>query len=253
MELRILGIGGFGNPGLPFNTYLLDGHVLVDCPPDILQTLARHSIALEEVDTLILTHLHGDHFFGLPFFLFNLRERLLSPGLPETRRARCLRILAPKGSKKAIRDILSLAISPDHPYIDWTESSLKVEEIREGREGRIDLRDGLWLEFARSDHSVPTYSVMAGRQGEENPRFVGTSDTKWSAKTAALLKRPAVLYLCDANGREPGGVHASPQELLEEGSLLVPPEALLLGTHVSALPGLAGPLRFARPGERFIL
>lgn len=251
MEVLILGTGGFGNPGLPFNSYLIGGHVLVDCPPDILQSLGRAGIPLEAIDVLVLSHFHGDHYFGLPFFLFNLRNRLESLPPGDSRRAHPLRIIAPQGIDEKIAAILGLAISPDHPYIEWALSAVERDEIRPGREGRISIPGGLWLEFAVSDHSVTTFSVLAGVDGEEEARFIGTSDTRWSASTEALLRRPARLYLCDANGKEPGGVHASPVELVGKGMSLVQPGSILLGTHLSEIPVAGGTLRFALPGDRF--
>jgi len=75
MKVKILGIGGFGNTGLPFNSFLIDGHILVDTPPDILQSLKREGVGIEDIDSVVITHYHGDHFFGLPFLLFQYYER----------------------------------------------------------------------------------------------------------------------------------------------------------------------------------
>ena len=72
MEIKILGTGGFENEGLPFNAFLVDGHLLVETPPDILQSLRREKKNLGEIDTIVITHFHGDHCFGLPFLLFNI-------------------------------------------------------------------------------------------------------------------------------------------------------------------------------------
>lgn len=40
---------------------LLDGHILLDCGPHVLQSLAVAGVALESITDVIFTHLHSDH------------------------------------------------------------------------------------------------------------------------------------------------------------------------------------------------
>jgi ribonuclease BN (tRNA processing enzyme) len=67
------------------------GHVLLDCGASSLVALKRLGLAPSSVDTVIVSHLHGDHFGGIPFLVldqqFARRERPLivagPPGLSE--------------------------------------------------------------------------------------------------------------------------------------------------------------------------
>jgi len=68
MNIKILGNGGFYNEGLPYNAMAIDGHVLVETPPDILQSLMQQGMSPAQVDTVFISHIHGDHCFGFPFF-----------------------------------------------------------------------------------------------------------------------------------------------------------------------------------------
>ena len=41
---------------------LVDGHVLIDCGPHTLESLSIQGIPLTDIDALLLTHLHMDHY-----------------------------------------------------------------------------------------------------------------------------------------------------------------------------------------------
>jgi ribonuclease BN (tRNA processing enzyme) len=64
---------------------------LIDCGASSLIALKRAAVDPNEVDTILVTHLHGDHFGGIPFFIldgqFSRRSRRLlvagPPGLTD--------------------------------------------------------------------------------------------------------------------------------------------------------------------------
>lgn len=227
MELKILGIGGFENVGLPFNSYIFDGHVLVDTPPDILQSLRRESVSLDSIDTIVLTHFHGDHCFGLPFLLFNIYVQRAA------RKVSLPRLVVPFPGKGTVKNLLEMAISPDHPYVAWAMGELEIVEVDETSLVRIESKNPIELRFRRAEHSVTTYSIIAGYPGEECPRIIATADTRWSPLIGELFSSGAKLYLCDANGSGRGGVHMSVVELEEYVLPRVSAGTRLLATHVS--------------------
>lgn len=246
MKITVLGIGGFRNEGLSFNAYCLDRKILVDTPPDILQSLAKTGIKLTDISAIVLTHFHGDHYFGLPFLLFNLymeaQERAKEAVYQEQR----LTIFGPPGLEQKIRQILSLAIHPDHAYIPWCFEHCELVEISAGVRYRLD--SGIWLEFRHSVHSPETFSVMAGLVDSEKPLFAATSDTKWDVSLLPLFDSGAKLFLCDSNGRGFGDVHMSPEEIVHFVLPRLSGNARLLATHVSRTPSFqAGGLEFAVP------
>lgn len=86
MKVHFLGCGdAFGSGGRNQTAYLLEdgGRLyLLDCGPAALFALKRAGFHPDALEAVFLTHLHGDHFGGLPFFfidyLYNdLRERPL--------------------------------------------------------------------------------------------------------------------------------------------------------------------------------
>src|SRR5436309_1631258 len=71
LKLKIIGNGGAVNYRLPHNSALLNGHLLVDCPPDIVHSLQTLDIPSSQIDMLYISHFHGDHTFGFPFFVLD--------------------------------------------------------------------------------------------------------------------------------------------------------------------------------------
>ena len=79
-----------------------DARLLLDCGPGALRRLAEAGIAVQEVDRILLTHLHADHTADLPGFLFCNRN---DPACP---RQRPLWIQGPPGTGAFVEGIKGL-------------------------------------------------------------------------------------------------------------------------------------------------
>lgn len=113
MRVQFLGSGdAFGSGGRLQACILLDtgsSRFLLDCGASSLIALKRAGVDPNEIDALLISHLHGDHFGGIPFFLldgqFAKRTRPLlvagPPGL-ERRAIEAMEVLFP-GSSRASR------------------------------------------------------------------------------------------------------------------------------------------------------
>src|SRR5881628_3692537 len=75
MQLRFVGCGDALGSGGRFNTcfHVTGEHVnfLIDCGASSLPALKRLGIARDDIDLILITHFHGDHFGGLPFLLLD--------------------------------------------------------------------------------------------------------------------------------------------------------------------------------------
>ena len=98
MRLTIIGSGDAFGSGGRFNTcfHLASGDrtLLIDCGASSLVALKAHKIDPNAIDAVILSHLHGDHFGGIPFLM--LDAQYLS------RRERPLLLAGPPGSAARI-------------------------------------------------------------------------------------------------------------------------------------------------------
>ncbi|WP_303720864.1 MBL fold metallo-hydrolase [Malonomonas rubra] len=94
--LRCVGTGdAFGSGGRLNSCYHLSvggEQILLDCGCSSLIGLQKYQLSAAAIDTIIVSHLHGDHFGGIPFLLLeakyvSLREKPLTligpPGLQQ--------------------------------------------------------------------------------------------------------------------------------------------------------------------------
>lgn len=101
MKLHILGCGdAFGSGGRNQSGYLVeatDRLFLLDCGPTTLLAMKRAGFDPGRLDTIILSHLHGDHFGGVPFFFIEY--------LYQKPRAHPLTIAGPQGTEERVRQL----------------------------------------------------------------------------------------------------------------------------------------------------
>jgi ribonuclease BN (tRNA processing enzyme) len=115
MQVTFIGSGDAFGSGGRFNTcFLVAGErcrLLLDCGATSLVALKRQGIAPNDLDGVVLSHLHGDHFGGLPFLLLDAhhmsrRQRplfLWGPAGLAARLAATQEALFPGSSKTALR------------------------------------------------------------------------------------------------------------------------------------------------------
>jgi ribonuclease BN (tRNA processing enzyme) len=98
VQVQFLGSGdAFGSGGRLQScilVYHLGGRFLIDCGASAMVSLRRFGIDPNTIDSIFLTHLHGDHFGGLPFFI--LDAQLVS------RRSAPLLVAGPPGLAKRL-------------------------------------------------------------------------------------------------------------------------------------------------------
>jgi len=75
MKLTFLGSGDAFGSGGRFNTCMLvetaTTRFLIDCGASSLIAMKRTGITPNSIETILVSHLHGDHFGGLPFFILD--------------------------------------------------------------------------------------------------------------------------------------------------------------------------------------
>ena len=99
MRVHFLGCGdAFGSGGRNHSAYLIETQerlVLLDCGPTALLSMKRAGLDPRRLDVVLLSHLHGDHFGGLPFLFLEL--------LYSEPPAEPLHIAGPRGTEERVR------------------------------------------------------------------------------------------------------------------------------------------------------
>ncbi len=149
MEVVVLGAGGFmPDPGFPTPGFVVRRHgvnYLLDAGEGIQTRLARHQVSRVKLNSIFISHMHGDHTLGLPGVLIrrgqeNGKEPLYLFGPPEL-----------------------------EDYVNSTEKLLQYRlhyEVRFrplGAEELYTLKN-VWVGTKKLKHRVETYGfVISGR------------------------------------------------------------------------------------------
>jgi ribonuclease BN (tRNA processing enzyme) len=123
IQVRFLGSGdAFGSGGRLQTCICIKATTstfLVDCGASSLIAMRRYGVVPNDIDMILLTHLHGDHFGGIPFFV--LDAQLIS------KRSRPLLIVGPPGTKRRVIAAMEIFF-PGSSQIQQT-FSLDIQEL----------------------------------------------------------------------------------------------------------------------------
>ena len=186
MKLTIIGCGdAFGSGGRSntcFHLQTAKATLLVDCGASALPALKARAVDLNTIGGIILSHLHGDHFGGLPFFLLDAQYL--------ARRETPLLIAGPPGTRERLNAAMEVFF-PKSTGSKW-RFEWRVQEIAVGLASDV------------LGHSIVTAEVIhqsgapstALRFSDGNKTFAYSGDTEW---TDALLPiaRNADLFICE--------------------------------------------------------
>ncbi|MBI4269907.1 MAG: MBL fold metallo-hydrolase [Candidatus Rokubacteria bacterium] len=124
MKVRFLGSGDAFGSGGRFQTCVhveaAAGRFLVDCGASSLIAMRRFGVDPQGVDAVLLTHLHGDHFAGVPFLILDAQFK---------RRTRPLTVAGPPGVEARVRDAMEVLFPGSSRverrfatrFVEWTE------------------------------------------------------------------------------------------------------------------------------------
>ena len=107
MKIDILGSGSIGAKNMSACT-MIDGHILIDVPNGIVKYMKHLRFSVLDIDTVFITHLHGDHFFDLPFLLF---------GKYYAKDTKLLQIFCPKGTLEKVKLLFDVGFPGDFEKI----------------------------------------------------------------------------------------------------------------------------------------
>ena len=110
---------------------------LIDCGEGAQIQLRKNKIKFNSIEDILISHLHGDHFFGLPGLIltFNLLGR-----------EKPLNIYGPKGIKKIIVSLLKIGNT-------WTNYKLNFTELKNPKSEII---------YDKNDISITTIPLYHG-------------------------------------------------------------------------------------------
>src|SRR5450432_2562243 len=174
MRLTVIGSGDAFGSGGRFNTCFqvesASATLLIDCGASSLVALKARGLDPDRLDGVILSHLHGDHFGGLPFLLMDAQHL--------SRRQRPFVVAGPPGTRARIAAALEV-LFPGAAATKW-RFALETMEIEPGR-----LQDILGHRLLTAEVQHPSGAPStAVRLSDGSTTLAYSGDTEW---TDALL------------------------------------------------------------------
>ncbi len=188
MRLQFLGSGDAFGSGGRFNTCFhltraQGGNVLIDCGASSMVAIRKWDVDPNGVSTVLVSHLHGDHFGGLPFFL--LDAQLVS------RRTAPLTLAGPPGFAERLA-VVSEAMFACSTRIE-RRFPLEVREL--ALHERAELCGLAVTPFLMKHYSgAPSYALRIETEGKV---LTYSGDTEWVDELIPAGKN-ADLFICEA-------------------------------------------------------
>ena len=170
-----------------------------------------------DVDTVVLTHLHGDHFGGLPFLVLDAQFR---------RRTRPLRVAGPPGTAERLTSAME-ALYPGSSTVQRRFELDVVDIAPDGppqRLGDLDVR-GIAVDHASGAPSLGV-QVTVGRH-----RVAYSGDTAWTPALPGLSRDCDLLLLESYTWERSVRYHLSHREI--EANLTRFEAGRVMLTHMS--------------------
>src|ERR1700730_1035854 len=221
MQLRFVGCGeALGSSGRANPCFHVTGervNFLIDCGASALPALKRYGIVRNDIDLVLITHFHGDHFAGLPFLLLDAQF---------TRRTRPLVIAGPEGIETRLTQVMEALFensSTTKQRFDLSVVALKPDETQAF--GAVNVTPFPVV------HGLSGGPFLAYRVEAEGRVIAYSADTEWT-ETLIPAARDADLFIAEAYYYDKVVKNHLSLKTLEAHLAEIKPKRLIL-THMS--------------------
>jgi ribonuclease BN (tRNA processing enzyme) len=186
VTVRVLGCGdAFASGGRLQTCFFLEAapdRLLIDCGATAMVGMRQFGVDPGLVDGVLLSHLHGDHFAGVPFLL--LEAQFVS------QRTRPLVLAGPAGTRDRVFQALEV-LFPGSSKLAW-RFPLEIVELEAGRTDRFGAVSVLPFEVLHPS-GAPAFALRLCC-GDQVIAYSG--DTEW-IETLPEIARDADLFILE--------------------------------------------------------
>jgi ribonuclease BN (tRNA processing enzyme) len=187
VSVKFLGSGdAFGSGGRLQTCILIEApgaKFLLDCGASTLISMKRFGVSTADIDKILITHLHGDHFGGIPFFI--LDSQVIS------KRTKPLLIAGPPGVKDRIYGAMEIMF----PGSSRVKQKFRMEFLELQAGARTEM-DQIFVTAEGVAHAsgAPSYALRIECAGKS---IVYSGDTEWTDNLINIV-RGADLFVAEA-------------------------------------------------------
>jgi ribonuclease BN (tRNA processing enzyme) len=209
MRITVIGCGdAFGSGGRFNSSTLIETQsrgCLLDCGASTMTALNAMGINPDRINLIVLTHLHGDHFGGLPFLLLDAQW--------VRKRTHPLRIIGPPGTADRLAVTIEALFAGTAADTKWSF----IWTVEEMEPGSAREADGFGLRTIEVVHACgsPATAVRIEAGGKA---FVHSGDTEWTEALPAIARGADLVFL-ECFAREATSPHLDYTQLLDKRDL----------------------------------
>jgi ribonuclease BN (tRNA processing enzyme) len=223
VQLTVLGSGdAFGAGGRLHSAYLVESPgatFVVDCGSTVLHGLKRCGVDPARIDFVVLSHLHGDHFGGVPFLFMDF--------LFQSHRTRPITIFGPPGTQRRVCELFAALYQ--RQALDPLPYPVSFVELQPGT---TDVQ-GVAIEAFAVPH-VEELTCFGFRISVAGRSIVYSGDTGWTDEFVARTAG-ADLFICECSTFETRlPIHVSYPEIAARAATLKCRRLIL--SHLGAEP-----------------
>src|SRR6202012_5742236 len=188
MRLQFLGSGDAFGSGGRFNTCFHltrahGGNVLIDCGASSMIPIRKEGVDPNDISTILVSHLHGDHFGGIPCVLLDAQV--------SSRRTTPLTLAGPPGFEARLMTTMEAMFAGSTKVPRKYPFAIRGRTLHE----RTAV-DGLHVTPYEMKHysGAPSYALRIETEGKV---LTYSGDTEW-VEELIPAGRDAALFICEA-------------------------------------------------------
>lgn len=186
VSVTFLGSGDALGSGGRFQTCILvtspATRFLLDCGASSLIAMKKQGIPPATIETILVTHLHGDHFAGIPFFIIDAQF---------SKRAAPLLIAGPPGVQARVRDAMEILFPRSSETVQrFPITFVELPASTPSQVGALRVTAEPAVHFC----GAPAYALRVECGGRT---IACSGDTEWT-ETLVKVAAGADLFICEA-------------------------------------------------------
>jgi len=140
-SLTFLGTGDFFAEDRYWNSFVLDGRILIEPSPIVVPHLRKCGLDVATLEAIVISHFHPDHTFGWPFLLL---ERMISGGDDP------LFVIGPPGVEKSLEALMR--VGGMHDVHRMAHERCDISYLEAAGDGTLQEAGGLKLRAIEVQH-----------------------------------------------------------------------------------------------------
>ena len=156
MKIKLIGTGSIGATQSSACT-LIDNEILIDMPNGIVKRMKQMGVNVSKIKKVFITHLHGDHFLDIPFFMF---EKFFSKSNDE------VEIFCPPTTKEKVIQIFDMIFPGDYENIS-KDINIKFNEF--GQLNKYEILNNTFVTsyFVEHGNLKNSYGYIIEKEGKK--------------------------------------------------------------------------------------